>query len=195
VDKQLATPAVDKMSPAPDRMNTEGVTMINTAEQLSKQWHEGQVDKAGKPYFTHPARVAKNVQTWPGFTQLSTADQESLTCAAYLHDVIEDCDVTAVQLREHGFSEDTIDAVLLLSKNNDFTTIEAYCARIALNPLARAVKLADLSDNCNLRRQAELRAQGIEVDEAKYPKVLSLLKPTLQEIAWFQVVIRIEPTP
>jgi hypothetical protein len=85
--------------------------------------------------------------------------------------------------------------VRLLSKNHDFTDIEAYCARINEHPLARAVKLADLSDNRNLQRQAELRAQGIEIDESKYPKVLSLLKPNLQEIAWFQVVIRFEPTP
>ena len=113
--------------------------MIEIAAQLSKQWHEGQVDKAGKPYWTHPARVAKNVQTWPGFTD-----------------------------------------------------IEAYCARIHEHPLARAVKLADLSDNCNPQRQAELRAQGVQIDENKYPKVLSLLKPNLQEIAWFQVLIRFD---
>jgi (p)ppGpp synthase/HD superfamily hydrolase len=168
--------------------------MIETAAELSKTWHEGQVDKAGKPYWTHPARVAKNVTTWPGFSKLSEAEQQSVTCAAYLHDVIEDCDVTAEQLRDHGFSEDTINAVLLLSKNHDFTNIETYCARINEHPLARAVKMADLSDNCNLQRQAELRAQGAHIDETKYPKVLSLLKPNLQEIAWFQVVIRFDPT-
>lgn len=169
--------------------------MIETAAQLSKQWHEGQVDKAGKPYWTHPARVARNVQTWPGYAELSEAYKESVICAAYLHDVLEDCDVSPEELREFGFSDDTITAVLLLGKNHDYTTIEEYCERISGSPLARAVKLADLSDNCNLQRQAELRAQGVEIDEAKYPKVLSLLKPNLQEIAWFQVVIRFDPTP
>jgi (p)ppGpp synthase/HD superfamily hydrolase len=168
--------------------------MIETAARLSRQWHDGQVDKAGKPYWMHPARVARNVRTWPGFDELPEASQQSLVCAAYLHDVIEDCEVTAQQLRDHGMTDETVEAVLLLSKNHDFSHIEAYCARINEHALARAVKLADLSDNCNVQRQNELRAQGVTIDERKYPYVLSLLEPTPAEMAWFEQTILVAPT-
>ena len=163
--------------------------MIETAKKLSKQWHEGQTDKAGKPYWTHPARVAENLLSWPGFEHLSSEDQESAVCAAYLHDTIEDCGVTPEQLRNEGFSEDTLTAVLLLSKNHEYTTIEAYCTRINAHPLARAVKLADLSDNCNKQREAELRSLGVTIDETKYPKVLAMLNPRQEESAWFEQAI------
>jgi (p)ppGpp synthase/HD superfamily hydrolase len=168
--------------------------MIEKASRLSRQWHEGQLDKAGKDYWAHPARVAANLQTLPDFFELSEAHQESATCAAYLHDVIEDCNVTPEELRNHGFSEDTIAAVLLVSKNHSYTGIEDYCVRISGHPIARAVKLADLSDNCNLQRQAELRTLGIAVDETKYPRVLAMLNPNEQEISWFQATIRIPVT-
>ena len=31
---------------------------VEAARRLAAQWHEGQLDKAGKPYITHPERVA-----------------------------------------------------------------------------------------------------------------------------------------
>lgn len=166
--------------------------MINTAAELSKQWHEGQVDKAGQPYWMHPARVAKNVQTLPGFQDLDAQAQQDIVCAAYLHDVIEDCDVTPDQLKEQGFPDNTINAVLLLSKNHDYTTIEEYCERVNANPLARAVKLADLSDNCNKQREQALRDKGVTIDETKYPKVLALLEPTTAEQTWFEQTIQLD---
>jgi hypothetical protein len=176
-------------------LDTEQANTLAIWAQRSREWHAGQEHKAGKPNWTHPARVAHNVTTLPGFSDFDDQTKNSIVCTAYLHDVIEDTKVTAHDLRELGLDENSIQAVLLLSKNHEYTTTEAYCARIVPNLIARAVKLADLSDNCNLQRQAELRAQGIEIDETKYPKVLSLLKPNLEEIAWFQVVIRFEPTP
>lgn len=159
--------------------------MIETAAQLSKQWHEGQVDKAGKPYWTHPARVARNVQTSPGFLGLNEKDQEIAICVAYLHDVMEDCGVSAPDLIKEGFSMATVHPVWLLSKNHGSKTIEDYCFRVRTNRIARIVKLADLSDNCNKKREADLRALGVTIDETKYPKVLRMLHPSPKEQAWF----------
>jgi hypothetical protein len=168
--------------------------MIEKAARLSRQWHEGQLDKAGKDYWTHPARVAANLRTLLGMSELSEMQEESAVCAAYLHDVVEDCGVTPDELSDQGFSKETIAAILLVSKNHGFTNIEDYCARITEDPIARIEKLADLSDNCNLQRQSELRSQGIEVDETKYPKVLAMLNPSEQEISWFQATIRLPVT-
>lgn len=160
------------------------------AAKMSKIWHEGQVDKAGKPYWTHPARVAKNVQSWPGFDALSDKDKERAVCTAYLHDVFEDCDVSRVELLDNGFDMGIMHPVFLLTKDENFTTIEDYCQNIRGNRIARAVKLADLSDNCNLQRQALLQEQDYVIDEEKYPKVKALLKPSEAEEEWFSKVIQ-----
>lgn len=163
--------------------------LVDHAAQMSKTWHEGQVDKAGQPYWTHPARVAKNLQSWPSFAELSDKDKERALCTAYLHDVLEDCDVDIAELVFHGFGLGITHPVSLLTKDKNFTTIENYCQNIRTNTIARAVKLADLSDNCNLQRQALLREQGYVIDEAKYPKVKALLRPSGAEDEWFEAVI------
>ena len=163
--------------------------LVEHAAQMSKTWHEGQVDKAGQAYWTHPARVAQNFQSWPGFPELSDKDKERALCAAYLHDVLEDCDVSRVEFLDNGFDMGIMHPVYLLTKDESFTTIENYCQNIRGNKIARAVKLADLSDNCNLQRQALLREQGYVIDEEKYPKVIALLKQSEAEEEWFQMVI------
>ena len=162
------------------------------AAQMSKIWHEGQVDKAGQPYWTHPARVAKNLQSWPGFDALSDKDKERAVCTAYLHDVLEDCVVSRVELLDNGFDMGIMHPVYLLTKDENFTTIEDYCQNIRGNKIARAVKLADLSDNCNHQRQALLGEQGFVINEEKYPKVKALLRPSKAEDEWFATTIKVE---
>ncbi len=69
--------------------------MIIDAARFAKQCHAGQVRKySGRPYITHPIRVAGRVATHP----LAT---EPLVAAAFLHDVVEDCDVplSAIETR------------------------------------------------------------------------------------------------
>lgn len=166
--------------------------LIEHAGAMSKTWHEGQVDKAGQPYWTHPARVAKNLQGWPGFKELSNEDKERAVCTAYLHDVLEDCEVSRLELLDNGFGVGIMHPVFLLTKEENFTTIENYCSKIRGNKIARAVKLADFSDNCNLQRQALLREQGYVIDEEKYPKVKALLKPSEAEEEWFQEVTQLK---
>lgn len=59
--------------------------------------HDGQVDKAGQPYIDHVLRVYEPVrETFP------EAGKDALH-AALLHDVIEDCDITADDLRKHHY--------------------------------------------------------------------------------------------
>jgi hypothetical protein len=64
--------------------------------------------------------------------------------------------VTIETLRSEGFSEAVVAAVEALTKRaeeeNDY---EAFIRRVAPNPIAREVKLADLRDNSDLRRIAE----------------------------------------
>lgn len=111
---------------------------------LAAQKHRGQFDKAGKPYILHPLRVMQNLGP-------RATDDERL--AALLHDIVEDCDVSFDDLRAHGFPEAVVVAVQHLTKTeaeqNDYV---AAIRRAAQNPIARRVKLADLTDNLDMSR-------------------------------------------
>ena len=56
--------------------------LVIKAKDIATQAHEGTTDKAGAPYITHPARVARRV----------ASHGDEFEAAAWLHDVLEDCD-------------------------------------------------------------------------------------------------------
>jgi len=53
-----------------------------------------------------------------------------------------------------GFSEHVIEALRLLT-HTDGSPYEDYVERLASNPLAKVVKIADLTDNMDLKRIPE----------------------------------------
>ncbi len=101
--------------------------------------HAGQRDKAGLPYANHPLHLAE---------QMSTEDE---TCAALLHDVMEDCGATADDLRALGVSSAAVRAVELLTHRDGVPYLD-YVRALRENPIARRVKAADLRHNCYLAR-------------------------------------------
>ncbi len=152
--------------------------------------HFAQTDKSGAPYIDHPARVhriARDLSLPAG--GFSSAQTEAALCAALLHDVIEDSEeffhrhVSAADLKALGFSSLTIELVELLTFNAPagVTEVEklelkqAYLERIAANPLARAVKLADTCDNMNTARQAVLTAEEQAQFAKKYGNYMTVL--------------------
>jgi (p)ppGpp synthase/HD superfamily hydrolase len=104
--------------------------------------HKGQVDKAGAPYVLHPLRMMLAVKT------------PEARIAAVLHDVVEDTAVTLEELKGEGFPASVLEAVDALTKREG-EDYEAFIRRVAPNPIAREVKLADLRDNSDLSRIAE----------------------------------------
>jgi (p)ppGpp synthase/HD superfamily hydrolase len=113
---------------------------IARAKSIAKKAHKGQVDKNGMDYMRHPIAVA------------SLVSGTDATIVAYLHDVIEDTDVTLDDLRQEGFSIDIITAIDAISKRKGETNVD-YIARVKENPLATRVKLADLKDNMSPARE------------------------------------------
>lgn len=101
--------------------------------------HEGQVDRTGMLYLLHPFIVADHV------------DGEFETCAALLHDVVEDTDWDFDDLEREGIPAEVIDALRLLTHADDMPYMD-YVAAAKANPIARAVKLADLAHNMDLGR-------------------------------------------
>ena len=105
--------------------------------------HHNQKDKAGKPYFGHPARVSKNCKTPLG------------KIAALLHDVVEDTDITPDRLEELGIPEFIVKIVMCVTRQPE-ETYDDFIVRLSNNSIAREVKIADLEDNMDVRRLEHL---------------------------------------
>lgn len=144
---------------------------VQLAEDIARRAHAGQVDKSGADYLTHPARVAAGVASHGG--------DDTAVAAAWLHDVLEDCDVTAGDLLAAGIPAPVIDAVRAVTKAQG-ETLEEYCARVRANPVGLLVKRADLEDNTDPARTALLDAQLRARLAAKYSLVRALLGFPLQ---------------
>jgi (p)ppGpp synthase/HD superfamily hydrolase len=115
--------------------------MLDKALLLATNSHHGQFDKGGAPYILHPIKVMHYLKT----------DDEELQCMALLHDVVEDCDVTFVDLEAAGMSKRVVDAVRCLTKQRG-QTLGEYKEVIFSNHDAMRVKMADLRHNSDIRR-------------------------------------------
>lgn len=125
--------------------------VFETALEIALKAHKGQVDKNGVAYITHPLAVAAQL------------DSLELKTIALLHDTIEDTDVTAEYLLERGIPKELVEVVQLLTKPED-EEYESYLKRVRENPMAKAVKLADLAHNTSPERASGLN----EKRRAKY---------------------------
>ena len=135
--------------------------MTKKALKLCFEAHRDQVDKSGMPYVFHPFHLAEQMTT-----------EETVT-AALLHDVAEDTDYTVDDLAAMGFPETVTDALRLLTHDRAVPYME-YVARLKPNPVARAVKLADLRHNSDMSRLDRVDEYAQRRAE-KYRKAIALL--------------------
>ena len=135
--------------------------MTNRAMELAYRAHHGQCDKSGVPYVFHPFHLAEQMDT-----------EETVT-AALLHDVVEDTDYTLEDLRAMGFPDPVLEALSLLTHDPSVPYME-YVKRLKNNPIARAVKLADLTHNSDLSRLPAVTERDLERVE-KYRRAKALL--------------------
>ncbi len=135
---------------------------VDDATRIARAAHEGQLDKSGVPYIGHPLRVMRAV----------TGEHEQMV--AVLHDVLEDTPVTADDLRAAGCPEPVVVAVVAISKVPQESQ-EDYLARVAANPVARAVKHADIADNSSPARLSCLDEPTQARLKVKYANALAFL--------------------
>lgn len=118
--------------------------IVALARALATLAHAHQVDKAGRPYIEHVARVAAAV-----------ADDPATEAVAWLHDVFEDSP-------EHRAAASAILEAYGLVPDLEALTYHrgqpkaVYYAEIRKRPIARRVKLADIADNGSEERLALL---------------------------------------
>lgn len=135
------------------------MTALDTAKAIAHRHHAGKADKAGRPYIGHVSRVAERV----------SGDHDAET-VAWLHDVVED---TSVELSDLGaeFAPHIVEAVDAITRRVGETPAEYY-QRVRGNDLARRVKLADIADNSDPARLADLDSATRERLERKYRHAL-----------------------
>jgi len=110
--------------------------LVNKARDLAKQYHRGQTDKVGNDYFRyHLTDVVKKLAN----------PKEKIV--GWLHDILEDTEMTVEKLREEGFPEDIIGAIVAVTKKPGENYIAFVKRAAAHGKLAKAVKHADIEDH------------------------------------------------
>ena len=132
------------------------------AIRLCCRAHAGQVDKCGLPYALHPIHLAEQME------------DENTAVAALLHDVVEDTAYTLADLEREGFPAPALEALTLLT-HDPAEPYLSYVARVKQNPVARAVKLADLRHNSDLTRLDQVTERDLERIR-KYGEAIALLE-------------------
>lgn len=138
--------------------------LTNEAMKIAYRAHHSQVDKGGIPYIFHPYHLAEQMT------------DEYTTCVALLHDVVEDTDVTLEELKAI-FPTEVTDAIALMTHQEGVDYLE-YVAAIRENPIARAVKLADIAHNSDESRLEDQdgNAAALKRWQNKYSRALEILK-------------------
>ena len=112
------------------------MTTLEDVIRIAVNAHDGQKDMVGNPAINHVLAVGLMGKT----------DDEKK--AGFLHDVVEDTDITIADLRAKGVEEDVLAAVDLLT-HRDGVSYEDYVKEIVMsgNMTAIQVKLNDLHHN------------------------------------------------
>ena len=135
--------------------------LTKKALKLCFEAHKEQVDKTGMPYVFHPFHLAEQM------------DDEISTVCALLHDVIEDAEITAEKLGQMGFPREVLDVLLLLTHDEAVPYMD-YVKKISTHPVAKKVKIADLTHNSDVTR-LDFVDEWAKKRNQKYKEALCIL--------------------
>ena len=136
---------------------------IDIALRIATAAHAGQLDRDGYPVILHPLTVGLMGHT----------DEEKI--AGFLHDVVEDSDITFDDLLKEGIPTGIVNAVRLITHEKG-TNYFDYVQRIidSGNPIALQVKYNDLQHNYS-------RGKAYPELQAKHGKALEMVKAAIEE--------------
>jgi len=131
-----------------DYLSPSDLEQVRLAYRFADEAHLGQLRNSGEPYITHPIAVAAQCAEWK-------LDAQALM-AALLHDALEDCGVTKIELIERFGSPvaELVDGLTKLDKLQFNTREESQAESFRKMLLAMArdvrvilIKLADRTHN------------------------------------------------
>jgi (p)ppGpp synthase/HD superfamily hydrolase len=132
--------------------------LVYRASEVARISHVGQVDKNGDPYIDHPSRVAAAL--------VAKGASAQTVAAAWLHDTVEDTDMTIVELAREFPDEVVVIVDAVTHRPNE--PRPRYYARVRANVSALQVKDEDIADNTVPWRVAKLESQLRERLAVKY---------------------------
>ena len=180
--------------------------LVEHAKELAHRAHAGQVDKAGRPYIEHVARVAERVREdgrcqnedcngrgeivhWetahcgdpsccsPATSPCQACDEAE--AVAWLHDVLEDAPESELNWYGHHVEDSFPEGIVeaVIALTRTYGyPADVYYADILENPLALRVKLADIADNADESRLALLDEKTAARLRRKYAKARKALE-------------------
>ena len=117
---------------------------LKIAEQIAREVHKGQKRFNKEDYIKHPEAVANSF--------------EDIECkiVAWLHDVLEDSDLTFKDLIEKGIPYHLTQSVESLTREKD-QNYKDYILQVKEDEIATKVKIADLKHNLFNLRNGSMR--------------------------------------
>ena len=131
--------------------------LLKLAIEVATQAHRWQLDEGRNPYILHLQAVADSL--------VSTEHK----IVAYLHDVVEDTEITLEDLKEMGFTYRIVNSIRILTKSKDIS-YEDYLKSVKKDSNAWHVKMADIK--CKISESTGKDFARIE----KYKKALAFLE-------------------
>ena len=125
----------------PDKLDINA-SLVERARQVAIHAHRGQTRWNEDDYVTHPIRVAQRLSS----RLHGGSEKEDEQVVAYLHDVVEDTDVSRGDLESFGFTESQLESLDSVTKRPG-ENYRDFVLRARTNPVGRAVKVADIKDN------------------------------------------------
>jgi (p)ppGpp synthase/HD superfamily hydrolase len=117
-----------------------GGDRVSEALRLAEAAHFGQRDKLGVDYLEHVKAVARSVRHLG----------ETYEIVGLLHDSVEDCDdrsIVSFDIISSRFGDEVATAVRAITKQPNEDYENSYLPRVMANPVAAAVKRADVRHN------------------------------------------------
>lgn len=111
------------------------------AMEFASRYHIGIRKDGQTPEFHHQVSIASYLRTLPNIKF-----QEEVLATSFLHDIIEDYDISVKDI-ETSFGLTVLRAVQLLSKDKDNYNAQAYYSLISKCPIASIVKGGDRVHN------------------------------------------------
>lgn len=149
---------------------------IELCLSIATKAHAGQIDKVGLPVILHPLHVGNM-----GETPIEV-------CVGFLHDTIEDTDVTAESLLAAGVDKEIVDAVCMLTHDKSIPYM-AYIQSLidSDNRLAISVKYHDLYHNYE-----RADAYGFKKQYLKCKRAISLIESSCD---WMGIIDGVDAFP
>lgn len=132
---------------------------VERAKYIAMAAHVDQRDNGGKPRFFHVETVSRMFFV------------PSFQIVAYLHDTLEDSNVTTKECLAATFNDEVAEAVDAITRRSGEQYFD-YIRRCSQNRIATAVKKADISHNLDKSRWPEM-PPSYEERELKALKILS----------------------